>query len=235
MKVGRTAIGLAAVAVLAGCTTAAQIRDREMAKKGFRKATRAEMLAPIKPTFSIPKLGPAEPARLRSDLVGKWQLITMSNGRLSYLTSGYMGPVTTTQSVFTYQFFEDGTFTCVIKNVKAGPMTGHEMSHNGKWSYEDGVLTIFGLGMGGEDESFASHVTWHGADTFSAYGNLDQIKKGLGKSWREAGEECTIDCRYAQDGVLNISEIYREGDEEKVLCMTQMPYIHKRIGEVDPE
>ena len=235
MKVCRTAIGLAAVAVLAGCTTAAQIRDREMAKKGFQKATRAEMLAPITPTFSIPKLGPAEPARPRSDLVGKWQLITMSNGRLSYLTSGYMGPVTTTQSVWTYQFFEDGTCTCVIKDVKAGPMTGHEMSHNGKWSYEDGVLTISGLGMGGKDESFARHVTWHGADTFSAYENLDQIKKNLGKSWREAGEECTIDCRYAQDGVLNINEIYREGDEEMVLCMTQMSFIHKRIGEVDSE
>ena len=181
MKVGRTAIGLAAVAVLAGCTTAAQIRDREMAKKGFRKATRAEMLAPIKPTFSIPKLGPAEPARPRSDLVGKWQLITMSNGRLSYLTSGYMGPVTTTQSVWTYQFFEDGTFTLTMKVEKAGSMTGHETNRNGKWSYVDGVLTLFCLDQEGKEETLVRNVTWHDADTFWAHDDLEQMKKGLEK------------------------------------------------------
>lgn len=235
MRVCRTLIGLAAVAVLAGCMTAEQIRNREMAKKGFRKATRAEMLAPITPTFSIPKLGPAEPARPRSDLVGKWQLITMSNGRLSYLTSGYMGPVTTTQSVWTYQFFEDGTFTLVIKVVKAGTRTGHETNRNGKWSYKDGVLTLFGLEVRGKEEVLVRRVTWHGADTFLVHDDLEQMKKGLGLFWKESGVECAIDCCYASDGAMNISETYLEGNEEKVLCMTQRPLVHKRIGDVGPE
>ena len=235
MRVGGTVIGLAAVAVLAGCTTAAQIRNREMAKKGFRKATRAEMLAPITPTFSIPKLGPAEPARPRSDLVGKWQAISMSNGRLSYLTSGYMGPVTTTQSVWTYQFFEDGTFTLTIKVVKSGSRTGRETNRNGKWSYEDGVLTLFGLEVGGKEETVVRNVIWHGADTFWAHDDLEQMKKGLERFWKEGGVECAIDCCYASDGAMNISETYWEGNEEKALCMTQRPLIHNRIGDVDSE
>ena len=238
MKTVRGCVGLVITGCLLaciGCISSGKLVDREMAKKGFRKATRAEMLAPITSTFSIPKLGPAEPARPRSDLVGKWQAISMSNGRLSYLTSGYMGPVTTTQSVFTYQFFEDGTFTLAMKVVKAGAMTRHETNRNGKWSYVDGVLTLFCLDQEGKEEALVRNVTWHDADTFWAHDDLEQMKKGLEKNWSKIGVECAVECQCTPDGVRRISETYREGDEEFALLVTLCPLIHKRIGGVDSE
>lgn len=229
MRVSRTVIGLAAVAVLAGCMTAEQIRDREMAKKGFRKATHAEMLAPIKPTFSIPKLGPAEPARPRSDLVGKWQSTFVTDGRQDYLTSGYMGPITTVQGTYTYQFFDDGIFKLVIRDEKAGPMSGHEMSRNGKWSYADGTLTCE---MESPQETTSQRISWHGTGTLVMKKDVEEMKQLVKKQGGPARE---FDCHYGSDGLLRMSQVFVAQGERVAISAVERPQVFKRIGEVDPE
>lgn len=229
MRAWLRVVSVGGLLAFVGCSTSSIPMNRTMGKVGYRRATRAELLAPIKPTFSIPKLGPAEPARPRSDLVGKWQATYVTDGRQDYLTSGYIGPITTVQGTYTYQFFTDGIFTLVSHDEKAGPMSGHETSWNGKWSYADGMLTCE---MESPRTTMSLRMFWHGTDTLVMRKDVEEMKQLVKEQGSHAQE---FDCYYDSDGLLRMNEVFFMQGERVSLSTVERPQVFKRIGEVDPE
>ena len=208
-----------ALFLTSGCVS--MIVENQMAKHGYKKATREEMLRPTVPSFQEPKLRNEIKALPKDKLLGKWTCSYVIDTRSSLLSMGYDGPVQTMTSHQTYWFFEDGTCRMLMK------MAGKETSWNGKWDYRGGILSISGTGADGKHYSADLKLYWYGDEEFevrfadlSKYEDMLETPEGIKSA----------NCRYEVNGVLHTQMIISAQGNESAVISVQSPQIYDKDG-----
>ena len=210
---------LGALVCATGCVSA--MVESQMAKQGYKKATREQMLLPATPSFPSPETKSAIAALPREKLVGQWSCSYVMDSRTSLLSMGYIGPSQTMSSHQTYWFFEDGACRTLIK------MGGKETTWNGNWSYRDGILTISGAGGDGNQYSQDLKLHWYGNDEFEVrFANVGQYEKLL----MQPENIKSATCRYEPSGVLHTQMIISAQGNESAIVSVQSPQIYERDG-----
>ena len=203
-----------------GCVSA--IVDAQMAKHGFKKATREQMLMPNTPSFPLPEARTAIATLPKESLLGKWSTSYVVDTRTSLLSMGYIGPSQTASSHQTYWFFDDGTCKMLIN------MAGKETSWNGNWDYRDGVLTISGAGGDGGQYSTDLRLYWYGNDEFEVrFADVGQYEGMLSKSDTVRSAKC----RYEPNGVFHTQIVIASQGNESAVISVQSPQIYEREAE----
>ena len=223
IKVGMMVVSLGgALALSTGCVSA--MMEREMAKHGYKKATREQMLMPMTPSFSRPETPKVIAHLPKEKLIGRWSCSFVIDSRSSLLSMGYIGPSQTMTSHQTYCFFEDGTCRMITK------MGDKETTWNGSWNYHDGILTISGEGGDGNRYSTDLKLYWHGDEEFETrFANVGQYENMLMKP--ETVKSAS--CRYESDGVFHTQLIIEAQGQESAIISVQSPQIYERIGDVE--
>lgn len=205
-----------------GCVSA--IVESQMAKRGYKKATREQMLMPNTPSFPSPEAKTAIAALPKEKLIGKWSTSYVIDSRISLLSMGYIGPSHTMSSHQTYWFFEDGTCKSLIKTG------GKEIGWNGNWDYRDGVLTMSGAGGDGNQYSTDLRLHWYGNDEFEVrFADVGQYEGLLSKP----DTVQSVHCRYESNGIFHTQMIIASQGNESAVISVQSPQIYER--EVESE
>ena len=200
-----------------GCVSV--IVEREMAKHGYKKASREQMLMPTTPSFQRINLKKEISAFPKEKLYGKWTCSYVIDSRNSLLSMGYDGPTQTMSAHQTYWFFEDGGCRMLLN------MAGKENSWNGNWDYRDGILTISGMGGDGKHYSTALKLHWYGDNEFgSRFANLSDYEAMLSKP---EGIK-SVQCRYESNGILHTQIIISAQGNESAVISVQSPQIFER-------
>lgn len=208
---------MGALVCATGCVSA--MVESHLAKQGYKKATREQMLMPATPSFPSPEPKTAIAALPREKLLGRWSCSYVGDSRNSLLSMGYAGPSQTLTSHQTYWFFDDGACKTLIK------MGGKETSWNGNWSYRDGILTISGAGGDGGQYSQDLKLYWYGNDEFEVrFADVRQYEKMLIKP--ESVKSAV--CRYEPNGVLHTQIIVSVQGNESAIVSVQSPQIYER-------
>ena len=211
------------ISLCGGCVSA--IVDAAMAKQGFHRATREQMLRESTPSFAAPEVRKALAPLPKEKLVGKWSSSRVMDTRTALLSLGYDGPSMTMTSHTTYWLFEDGVAKMLIK------MNGNETTWNGDWDYRDGILTISGAGGDGKKHEADMKVLWYGNNEFELrHADLSKYEAMLG-----VGGAKSVKCRYEANGILHTQMIITANDRQNdgATIMVEGPQIFERDGEVE--
>lgn len=210
------------VAFGGGCVST--MVDAQMAKHGYKKATREQMLAPATPSFPSPESRKILPAFPKEKLFGKWSGSYVIDTRNALLSMGYDGPSSTMTAHQTYVFFEDGGCRTLMN------MGGKETSWNGNWTYKDGVLTIAGAGGDGNKYAFDLKVLWYGENEFELrFADVGKYREMLMKP----DNMKSVQCRYESNGVFHTEMIVSADGNESAVISVQSPQIYEREGAVE--
>ena len=203
-----------------GCVSA--IVESQMAKHGYKKATREQMLMPNTPSFPLPEPKTAIAALPKEKVLGKWSTSYVLDTRSSLLSMGYIGPSQTMSSHQTYWFFDDGTCKTLIK------MGGKETTWNGNWDYSDGILTVSGAGGDGTHYSTDLRLYWYGNDEFEVrFADIGQYEGMLSKP----DGVRSVNCRYEPNGVFHTRIVIESQGNESAVISVQSPQIYEREAE----
>lgn len=208
-----------------GCVSA--MVDAAMAKQGFHRATREQMLRDTTPSFPAPETRKALAPLLKEKLVGKWSSSRVLDTRTALLSLGYDGPSMTMTSHTTYWLFEDGVAKVLIK------INGKETTWNGDWDYRDDILTISGAGGDGKKHEADMKVLWYGDDEFELrYADVSKYEDMLG-----VGGAKSVKCRYEPNGILHtqmiISSTANGRANDAATIMVEGPQIFERDGDAE--
>ena len=210
-----------------GCGCVSAIVDAAMAKQGFHRATREQMLREATPSFPAPEAKTVIESRPKEKLVGKWSSSRVQDSRTALLSMGYDGPSMTMTSHTTYWLFEDGVAKTLIK------INGKETTWNGDWDYHDGILTISGAGGDGKKHEADMKVLWYGDDEFELrHADVSKYEAMLG-----VGGAKSVKCRYEANGILHTQMIIvstaKGQQNESAMIMVEAPQIFEREGDAE--
>ena len=223
---GAAIITLGAMIVLnSGCVSA--MVDAAMAKHGYHRATREQMLRSTTPSFQAPEAKTAIKSLPKEKLVGKWATSYVIDTRTALLSLGYDGPSQTMTSHQTYWLFEDGTCKTLMS------MNGKDTTWNGNWDYRDGILTISGAGGDGKTHEADLKLLWYGENEFETrFADLSKYEDML-----RAAKPKSVKCRYEPSGILHteliITSVANGKENESATISVQSPQIFEREGDAE--
>lgn len=211
--------------MVTGCVSA--MVDATMAKHGYHRATREQMLLPAKPSFPAPETRAAIPVQPKEKLFGKWTTSYVKDSRMALLSMGYDGPLKTMVAHQTYWLFDDGVCKMSIK------MGGKETTWKGNWSYRDGILTISGAGGNGKKYDFDLKLIWYGETEFEArFADISQYENML-----KSAKVKSVKCSCETNGVLHseiVVETVTNGERNECASISvQSPQIYERDGDAE--
>ena len=229
MKTVRGCVGLVIRGCLLaciGCISSGKLVDREMAKIGYRRATRAELLAPLQPSFQTRPMVTPISVQPRERLVGKWSGSYPVETATHLLSMGYRGGAKVKVVDESFSFLNDGTCSG-RSNVE-----GKDAAWSGTWKYtQEGVLTISGKYDDGRKYFKITKLVWLGETQFWAR-TVDANR--YAEVLRKLGKFKSVTCDVDACGVFRTQKILSTRSGESVTASAEGPQICDRIGDVPP-
>lgn len=209
-----------------GCISSGKLVDREMSKVGYRRATRAELMSPLLPSFPV-RLLPAEiAAQPRERLVGRWSGAYAREIATHLLSSGYKGAPRVKWTHETFAFMDDGTCS------GQSDAYGVSASWSGTWNYtQEGVLSISGKYADGRLYAKFNRLVWFNENQFWLRAvDVNRHADVLRKSGRFKSVTSHLDA----SGVLHTQKVLETKGRESVTVDALGPQICARVGAVFP-
>ena len=210
----------------AGCISSGKLVDREMSKVGYRRATRAELMSPLLPSFPVRPM-PAEIAvQPRERLVGRWSGAYAREIATHLLSSGYKGTPRVKWTHETFAFMDDGTCS------GQSDAYGVSASWSGTWNYtQEGILSISGKYADGRLYAKFNRLVWFNENQFWLRAvDVNHHADVLRKSGRFKSVTSHLDA----SGVLHTQKVLETKGRESVTVDALGPQICSRVGAVSP-
>lgn len=225
MKTVRGCVGLVITGCLLaciGCISSGKLVDREMAKIGYRRATRAELMSPLLPSFPVRPM-PAEIAvQPRERLVGRWSGAYAREIATHLLSSGYKGTPRVKWTHETFAFMDDGTCS------GQSDAYGVSASWSGTWNYtQEGILSISGKYADGRLYAKFNRLVWFNENQFWLRAvDVNRHADVLRKNGRFKSVTSHLDA----SGVLHTQKVLESKGRESVTVDAVGPQICDREG-----
>ena len=209
------ALSVAAVFMFIGCVG---VNSRA------RIPTLAEVEGPVKPLFvrPVPRTPIAAPSR--EALLGRWVCRKQRNERTAIVGNRYSSMKITSSTVFLeFDLNDDGT--CHVRTREESQYT-----IRGKWSYENGCLTIPCSEPEGAPVTF--RLLWYGPGELELrYENLEDFQRSIRFFMMDTFDPV---CSYDADGCLNFSVKHRFTNKKGAVSVLKYikidsPMVCKRI------
>ena len=208
------------------CISSGKLVDREMSKVGYRRATRAELMSPLLPSFPVRPM-PAEIAvQPRERLVGRWSGAYAREIATHLLSSGYKGTPRVKWTHETFAFMDDGTCS------GQSDAYGVSASWSGTWNYtQEGVLSISGKYADGRLYAKFNRLVWFNENQFWLRAvDVNRHADVLRKSGRFKSVTSHLDA----SGVLHTQKVLETKGRESVIVDALGPQICDRVGNAPP-
>lgn len=207
---------LAETLVLPGCFSIPQ--------SNYRLKTPEELASQLKRGFPVPLSDSVPlPSQGAEKLVGEWEIdeTTLCQVDLTFGAAAHQ-----TARFITIQFFDDGTYSEIIKVVGCGVSS----VWHGTWEYVNGTLKRRMMNDGVLQRLPTEHLIWRKDNLVEKRQDLDEHKKHYFAS--SSGKVYAVSSYYDADGFF-ITEADQEiaGNRTKSIQVSP-PTVMKRIGDV---
>lgn len=209
-----------------GCISSGKLVDREMSKAGYRRATRAELMSPLLPSFPVRPMPVEIAVQPRERLVGRWSGAYAREIATHLLSSGYKGTPRVKWTHETFAFMDDGTCS------GQSDAYGVSASWSGTWNYtQEGVLSISGKYADGRLYAKFNRLVWFNENQFWLRAvDVNHHADVLRKSGRFKSVTSHLDA----SGVLHTQKVLETKGRESVTVDALGPQICDRVGNALP-